>query len=164
MQMPIEIIVPANEDQWRECRDVHFEYVKKIGAHPLLQPYFTAKNFREEIDSMPRGYEPPDGVCLIAYLNAVVVGTVALRRLNEEICEMKRLYVKPQGRGAGVGARLIEKIIEEGRKLGFSKMRLDNSRSAMAKANELYKELGFYEIDRYNENFVADACFMEKKL
>ena len=113
---------------------------------------------------MPRGYEPPDGICLIAYLNDIAVGTVGLRRLDKEVCEMKRLYVRSQARGAGVGVRLIEKIMEEGRKIGFSKMRLDNSRSAMAEANTLYKGLGFYEIDRYNENFVADACFMEKVL
>ena len=63
-----------------------------------------------------------------------------------------------------MGKLLVEKALDEAKHLGFTKMRLDNSKSAMEKANALYKALGFYEIDRYNENFVPDAYFMEKVL
>lgn len=113
---------------------------------------------------MPVGYEPPDGICLLAYYKGVAVGTVALRKLDQSLCEMKRLYVKPLARGTGLGKKLVEELMVQGKKLGYSKMRLDNSRSAMAKANELYSALGFYEIERYNDNPVSDAYFMERIL
>ena len=162
--MSLKIFVPESENQWSECRSLHYDYVRKVGSHPLLSPYFALKNFIAEIERMPDAYQPPNGICLIAYLNDVAVGTVAFRRLDHKICEMKRLYVKSDARGAGVGTKLIERLIEEARYLGFQKMRLDNSRSAMAKANQLYMQLGFYEIGRYNNNSVADAYFMEKIL
>lgn len=162
--MAIEIIVPANEKQWQECRNLHREYVQIIGEHPLLKPYFSSKNFFTEIESMPQGYQPPDGICLMAYFDHFLAGTVAVRKLDNYTCEMKRLYVRPEARGTGMGKLLVEKALDEAKHLGFTKMRLDNSKSAMEKANALYKALGFYEIDRYNENFVPDAYFMEKVL
>jgi len=162
--MSLKIFVPENESQWSECRSLHYDYVRKVGSHPLLSPYFTLKNFIAEIERMPDAYQPPDGICLMAYLDDVAVGTVALRKLDDKVCEMKRLYVKSDARGAGVGTKLIERLIDEAKHLGFQKMRLDNSRSAMAKANQLYMQLGFYEIGRYNNNSVADAYFMEKIL
>ena len=153
-----------SDRQWSDCRNLHHEYVQQMGTHALLKPYFAAKNFLAEIERMPEGYEPPDGICLMAYFNGVAIGTVGLRKMKNGICEMKRLFVKPIARGTGLGRKLVERVIEEGRLLGFSRMRLDNSRSAMEKANALYKALGFYEIDRYNSNFVSDAYFMEKLL
>lgn len=162
--MSIEIIVPVSEEQWTECRLLHYEYVTQIGSHPVLRTYFTTKAFFAEINQMPTGYEPPEGICLLAYYNGVAVGTVALRRLDQSLCEMKRLYVKPQARGTGLGKKLVEELIVQGKKLGYSRMRLDNSRSAMAKANALYSALGFYEIERYNDNSVSDAYFMERIL
>jgi GNAT superfamily N-acetyltransferase len=162
--MALKILIPQNESQWSECRLLHFEYIRQAGSHPILRPYFTLKNFAVEINRMPRDYQPPDGICLVAYLNNIAVGTVALRKLDDKVCEMKRLYVKAEARGAGVGTKLIEQLVLEARYLGYERIRLDNSRSAMAKANQLYRQLGFYEIDRYNENTVADAYFMEKKL
>lgn len=162
--MAIQIIIPSSEGQWADCRRINHEYVQKTGEHPLLKPYFSANNFFADIERMPQGYEPPDGICLLAYNGDLLIGTIAVRRLDKEICEMKRLYVTAQARGTGAGRMLIERALEEAKKLGYAKMRLDNSRSAMEKANALYKALGFYEIARYNENFVPDACFMEREL
>src|SRR5262249_25661062 len=113
---------------------------------------------------MPKGYEPPQGIYLLAYVDNKAAGTVALKRLDNDICEMKRLFVSPKFRGIGLGKLLAERIIDEAKKFGYTKMRLDNSRSVMAKAVLLYKSLGFYEIEPYNQNFVADALFMEKIL
>jgi ribosomal protein S18 acetylase RimI-like enzyme len=117
-----------------------------------------------EIEEMPKGYESPDGAYFIAYVDGVAAGIVALKRLDATTCEMKRLFIDPKFRGVGLGKYLAEHIINEGKRLGYTKMRLDNSRSVMAKAVSLYKSLGFYEIEPYNQNSVPDALFMERLL
>lgn len=162
--MGIRIIVPKTKRALADGRELHYEYTEQIGAQPLLRPYFEAQHFDSEIEKMPRGYEAPDGIYLVAYVNDVAAGTVAVRRLDETTCEMKRLYVRPAFQGIGLGRMLAEKAIAEAKMLGYARMRLDNSKSVMAKANALYKSLGFYEIKPYNRNFVADAYFMEKLL
>jgi ribosomal protein S18 acetylase RimI-like enzyme len=162
--MQIEIIIPVNESTLADGRELNHEYVKEIGNQPLLQPYFKAQSFDADIEKMPQGYEAPDGVFLVAYVDGVAAGVVAVRQLDDTTCEMKRLYVRAKYRGMGLGKLLAERAIVEAKNLGYAKMRLDNSRSVMAKANSVYKSLGFYEIEPYNENSVADAYFMEKIL
>jgi GNAT superfamily N-acetyltransferase len=162
--MGVEIIVPMSKSEIADGRELNNEYCEQIGAQPLVSPYFKSQHFAAEIDKMPRGYEAPDGVYLVAYVDGLPAGTVAVRRLDETTCEMKRLYVRPTFQGIGLGRLLAERSIAEAKKLGYSRMRLDNSKSVMAKANVLYKNLGFYEIEPYNTNFVADAYFMEKIL
>lgn len=160
----IEIIVPTSTSEVADGRALNYEYIEQLGAQPLLRPYFEAQNFATDIDQMPRGYEAPDGVYLVAYVNKVPAGTVAVRRLDETTCEMKRLYVRPAYQGLGLGRMLAEKVVMESKKLGYARIRLDNSKSVMTKANALYTSLGFYEIEPYNKNFVADSYFMEKIL
>ena len=162
--MPIEIIIPRTQSELADGRTLSYEYIKHIGSQPLLRPYFEAQNFDADIDKMPQGYEFPDGVFLVAYIDRVAAATVAVHRLDDTTCEMKRLYVRPQFQGNGLGKLLTERAILEAKDLGYHKMRLDNSRSVMAKANAIYKRMGFYEIEPYNKNFVADAYFMEKIL
>ncbi len=162
--MAIKIIIPASESELTDARRLGYEYVETMGKNPVLESYFKDKNFFSEIDKMPKGYEKPDGIYLLAYVDSEPAGTVALKRLDDNICEMKRLFVRSTFQGLGLGKLLAERVIDEAIKLGYAKMRLDNSRSAMARAVLLYKSLGFYEIGPYNNNFVADALFMEKIL
>jgi GNAT superfamily N-acetyltransferase len=162
--MTINIIVPESKSELEDARRLGYEYVETIGKNPILEPYFKDQNFLTEIDKMPKGYEPPQGIYLLAYVDNEAAGTAALKSLDNDICEMKRLFVSPKFQGIGLGKLLAERVIDEAKKLGYTKMRLDNSRSVMAKAVLLYKSLGFYEIEPYNENFVADALFMEKIL
>lgn len=162
--MTVAIDIPSSEKSYAEFRALNHEYIHLLGLHPKLQSYFSAQSFAEDIDKMPVGYEPPDGICLIAYGDGVALGVVALRRLDSTTCEMKRLYVRPDAQGMGIGKLLVERLIQEAKRLGYSCMRLDNSRSVMEKANALYKTMGFYEIRPYNDNFVADSYFMERKL
>jgi GNAT superfamily N-acetyltransferase len=162
--MNIEIIIATTAKELMDGRELSHEYVDHLGSQPFLQQYFESQHFHSEIDKMPEGYEFPDGVFLVAYINEVAAGTVAIRRLNGTTCEMKRLYVRPSFQGYSLGKRLIERSILEAKNLGYLKMRLDNSKSVMQKANAIYKSLGFYDIERYNTNSVADAYFMEKIL
>lgn len=162
--MEIEIVKPSTRRQIADGRELNYEYIEEMGADPLLRSYFEAQHFFADIDNMPRGYEAPDGVYLLAYVNGIAAATVAVRRLDETTCEMKRLYVRPAFQGMGLGRSLAKRAISEAKYLGYLRMRLDNSKSVMAKANALYASLGFYEIEPYNTNFVADAYFMEKLL
>lgn len=163
--MAINITIAKTARELADGRQLNYEYIAHVGSQPILRQYFLAQNFSAEIDKMPQGYESPDGVFLVAYVDEVCAGTVAVRRLDRTTCEMKRLYVRPGFLGLGLGKQLCERALAEAKRLGYLKMRLDNSRSVMAKANDLYRSLGFYEITPYNNNnFVDDACFMEKVL
>lgn len=162
--MDIKIITPISEADLEDGRQLGYQYAATITRDPALEQYFKSQDFFTEIDKMPEGYEPPEGSYLLAYVNGEAAGIVALKRLEENICEMKRLFVIPKYQGIGLGRLLTEQIIDQGKKLGYSRMRLDSSRSVMAKAVSMYKAMGFYEIQAYNQNFVPDALFMEKKL
>ncbi|MFM9849922.1 MAG: GNAT family N-acetyltransferase [Hyphomicrobiaceae bacterium] len=136
------------------------DYEKGIGISLDFQ------SFGAELAALPGAYVPPDGALLIARSEADdLVGTVALRGLDraEGICEMKRLYVAPAGRGQGLGRRLAEAAIAEARSLGYRAMRLDTLPS-MQDAQRLYEILGFREIAKYNGNPIDGTRFLEKDL
>ena len=118
------------------------------------------QNFRDELDSLPGEYASPDGYLLIAMYEDKPAGCIALRKLSHGICEMKRLYVKRQFRGLGIGRTLTEAIIEKAKRIGYTRMRLDTVPS-MEKARALYVSLGFKEIRPYRYNPIEGAGFME---
>jgi len=121
------------------------------------------QDFREELETLPGKYARPLGSILVAKENGVTVGCVAVRPLGEEICEMKRLFVKPAHRGRKVGRELALAIIEEAKRLGYKAMRLDTV-VAMKEASSLYKALGFQPIDAYYYNPLRGAMYFELKL
>ncbi len=123
------------------------------------------QDFESELAGLPGDYAPPDGGLILARGGGELVGVVALRALDRAagICEMKRLYVAPAGRGQGLGRRLAEAVIAEARRLGYRAMRLDTLPS-MREAQALYERLGFRDIANYNGNPVAGTRFLEKDL
>ena len=122
------------------------------------------QDFEGELASLPGNYQPPSGRLLLAFVDQKLAGCVALRQLGESICEMKRLYLKPEFRGKGLGRVLAEKIIHEAREIGYQRMRLDTLPGKMDRAIELYRLLGFKEIPSYYSNPVPGATFMELHL
>jgi len=118
------------------------------------------KNFKKELANLPGDYAPPGGRLLIALWREQLSGCVALRKLEDRICEMKRLYVRPQFRGKGIGRALAEAIIEKAREIRYHSMRLDTI-SSMDGARALYLSLGFKEIAPYRYNPIKGAAFME---
>jgi ribosomal protein S18 acetylase RimI-like enzyme len=138
-------------------RELFEEYGRSIGIDLSFQ------GFKEELQSLPGKYAPPQGAVIIARRNEMPCGCVALRRIDEYACEMKRLYVRPGNRGLRIGAELVTRIIETAMSRGYEAMRLDTLPS-MASAVSLYRSFGFQEIDPYIFNPIPGALFMEKKL
>jgi ribosomal protein S18 acetylase RimI-like enzyme len=116
-------------------------------------------DFEDELAALPGGYE----ALLVARVDGEPVGCVAIRRLDDATCEMKRLYVQPDGRGSGLGRALAEAIVDEARCLGFRTMKLDTLPS-MDTARALYRSLGFRPVERYNDNPIEGVLFYELTL
>ena len=116
----------------------------------LIDAYFDAGAYEHELASLPEYYAPPAGDLLFARCDGEVAGCVALRALDAESCEMKRMFVYPGMRGHGIGRKLSEAIVAAAKSSGYRVMRLDTS-LRQAEALQLYRTLGFHEIEPYYE-------------
>ena len=121
------------------------------------------QNFDQELAGLPGDYALPRGRLLLAEFNGQLAGCVALHPLDGDICEMKRLYIRPQFRGKRIGKVLAECLITEAKGIGYKRMRLDTVAPVMANAVSLYRQLGFREIPAYRTNPIEGALYMELK-
>ncbi len=136
------------------ARSLFEEYQKALGISLCFQ------NFDEELATLPGAYAPPEGRLLLAFERDEPAGCVALRKIDGDICEMKRLWVRPAFRGTGLGRRLVETLVSEACAAGYRRMRLDTLPSMKA-AQTLYESLGFRDIPPYNDHPVEGTRFME---
>lgn len=135
------------------------EYADGLGIDLSFQ------GFAAELAALPGNYAPPAGELLLASADGgAALGCVALRRLEAPgICEMKRLYVRPEGRGLGIGRALVAAIIDAAEARGYREMRLD-SLPTMREAMALYRRFGFVEIAAYRFNPVPGTVYLSKRL
>jgi putative acetyltransferase len=151
----LQFVQVQSESQIEQVRELFLEYARSLGFSLCFQ------NFDQELANLPGDYSPPHGKLLLAEFEGELAGCVALHKLENEICEMKRLYLRPQFRGKGLGRALATRIIAEARDLGYSRLRLDTVESAMQDAVAMYLKLGFRKIDPYCENPMPSALYME---
>src|SRR5262245_17524925 len=137
-----------------ELKELLVEYMESLGVEKCFQ------NFDQELSDLPGNYGPPDGRLLIALIDGSTAGCIAMRKLESGICEMKRLYVRPQFRGLQVGRALAERVVAEARKIGYLRMRLDTLPS-MKSAQALYQSMGFKEISPYQPVEIEGTRFLE---
>ena len=143
--------------QIEEVRRLLREYEASLNVSLCFQ------GFEKELAELPGDYAPPRGRLLLECDGDQLAGCVALRELDEETCEMKRLYLRPEFRGQGAGRRLARSVIQEARTLGYKRMRLDTL-AAMREAKALYESLGFKRIEPYYQNPLPGTEFMELEL
>jgi len=151
------ISIVKTTDDLAQARALFSEYATSIDIDLSFQ------DFGRELANLPGEYTPPGGCIFLARMGSEAVDCVALRRISEEICEMKRLYVKPAFRKRRIGRRLCEVVIEEARSRGYQIMKLDTIPS-MVDAISLYTALGFTRTIPYRYNPVKGAMFMHLDL
>jgi putative acetyltransferase len=121
------------------------------------------QNYHAEFDDIPGKYAPPEGAILLAKYQSNILGCIAMRKVSDDICEMKRLYVRPDGRGLGLGKAMVEKLIHMARISGYQEMRLDVL-AEFEHAQALYEGFGFVLAEPVSFNPVPGTKFLGLKL
>lgn len=151
----ISIIQAQTPDHIETARVLFREYEKALDLDLCFQ------GFEAELRDLPGKYAPPKGRLFLAFDDDKAAGCIAMRELGDGVCEMKRLYVRDEFKGQGIGKALIERLIREARWEGYSKMRLDTFPPKMGKAVNLYEAYGFREIAPYYDNPNEGVLYME---
>jgi putative acetyltransferase len=150
---PVVVVDALSPADITKVRELFVEYQRALGVDLCFQA------FDQELASLPGRYARPAGRLLLANEGESVLGVVGLRALNGVDCEMKRLYVRPAGRGLGVGRLLTTTLIGEARLAGYRRMLLDTL-PGMTQAQGMYRSIGFREIAPYCENPIAGTLYM----
>ncbi len=153
----IEFKQVTGSNRLEELKQLFLEYNHSLNIDLCFQDFGT------ELKNLPGKYAPPNGVLILALFNGKGAGCIALRKFSENICEMKRLYVRDEYRGLGIGRKLVSMIIEEAIRLNYRYVRLDTLET-LKNALGLYESFGFYDIEPYVYNPIAGARFMELEL
>ena len=156
--MTFPTIVPATlPAQYGLARVLFEEYARGLGVDLCFQ------GFAQELEDLPGMYGAPGGgALLLAYDADTAIACVGVRKLAQDTCEMKRLYVRKEGRGTGLGRRLALAALDEARRLGYRRMVLDTLQT-MAEARALYRSLGFTDIPAYYKNPLPGVAYLEKR-
>lgn len=156
-------IVPAYEHR-EEIRILFSEYVNMLITNDeSFKQYLDLQNYDEEVKHLESKYGMPDGRLYLVYCDGKLAGCIGLRKIDNQNCEMKRLYVRPEFRGKKLGNILIEKIISDAREIGYSYMLLDTL-PFLQSAIHIYKKFGFYEIESYNNSPMDTSIYMKLDL
>ncbi len=156
-------IVPAY-DFPKEISTLFSEYTEMlIAGDPLFQEYLNIQNYDEELEHLDIKYGLPSGRLYLAFCDRKLAGCIGLRKIDDQNCEMKRLYVRPAFRGKNIGGELIQQILKDAKKIGYSHMLLDTL-PFLKSAIHMYKAYGFYEIPSYNDSPMNTSIYMKLDL
>jgi putative acetyltransferase len=153
---PVTLHVAATASDYADARVLFEEYAGQLGVDLCFQ------NFSAELEQLPAMYGAPAGRLILARTGSQLAGCVGVRRLKRLTltCEMKRLYVRSEARGLGLGRKLAVASVEAGRELGYTRMVLDTL-GRMTAARGIYASLGFRETAPYYPNPNADVNYLE---
>ena len=154
----MKFVQAQSPEEIESARALFREYAAGLNIDLCFQ------NFDQEVNGLPGNYAPPSGRLLLAKQGGQVAGCIALRSLGDGACEMKRLYVRPEFRGQGLGKKLVTTLLDAARAIGYQRMLLDTLPGKMDEAIALYRSFGFREIAPYYHNPVEGALFMELEL
>lgn len=155
---PIIIQPAAKPDQLAATRTLFRAYADSLGFS------LDFEDFEAELRALPGIYAPPQGALILASIGEEAVGCIAMRPLDEQTGEMKRLYLTQAARGNGVGRKLCEALIAAAKRAGYTRMRLDTVPGKMDSAITLYRALGFRTIPPYNQSPIPGIIHMELSL
>ena len=148
----------------REIAELFGEYTRMlVDLDSRFQLYLDVQDYEGELLDLEHKYGPPEGRLYLALWEGETAGCVALRPLDSERCELKRLYVRPAFRGRGIGGELVARVLADAREIGYSRMLLDTM-PGLKSAQKMYRALGFVEIPCYNDSPLDDTIFMELAL
>ena len=156
-------LIPAY-DRPAEVLSLFAEYTHMLVSHdPSFQIYLDIQHYEDEIRDLEAKYGRPDGRLYLALWEGEAAGCIALRKLDDGCCEMKRLYVRPAFRGHRIGDALVDRIIQDAKAIGYRYMLLDTL-PFLESAIHMYQKRGFYEIPCYNDSPVETTIFMQYDL
>jgi GNAT superfamily N-acetyltransferase len=155
--LPLAIVTAESGAHIRSVHALFTEYAASLDFDLDFQ------DFQAEISRLPGDYAPPEGCLLLAAAHPEPIGCIALRQWRRDICEMKRLYVRENFRGHGIGRLLVQALVDKAARIGYRRMRLDTV-PAMHAARALYRSLGFKHIPAYRFNPIEGAEYMELEL
>ncbi|HWR01439.1 MAG TPA: GNAT family N-acetyltransferase [Chlorobaculum sp.] len=147
----------STEEQLKIVRELFEEYASSLDYEICFQ------NFAAELAELPGCYAPPSGRLSLAFHNGLAAGCVALRRVEYGVCEMKRLYVRPEFRGLGIGKALADLTVRQAREIGYKSIRLDTVGS-MQTAQFIYESMGFTDTEPYSFKTPEGVRHMELTL
>jgi GNAT superfamily N-acetyltransferase len=153
----VEIVTVESGERLDQVRSLFEEYWASFGFTPCFQ------NFGDELAGLPGKYAPPGGRLMLALENAEPAGCAALRRIDDDRCEAKRLYIRPAFRGLGLGRRLLEWVIAEARRMGYREL-VGDTMPVMSQALDMYRRMGFELTGPYAEDPTPGAIFIRLRL
>lgn len=160
MEMEIKLAYQNN----REIKELFLEYTEMLVENDAnFAKYLELQNYDSELEHLADKYGLPDGRLYIVKIQNEVAGCIGLRKIDNENCEMKRLYVRPKFRGHKIANKLVEKIIDDGKRIGYKSMLLDTL-PFLEGAIYLYKKFGFNEIKSYNNSPMDTSIYMKLNL
>ena len=131
-----------------------------IEGDPEFKNYLNLQNYDDELKHLEKKYEMPDGRLYLIYFNDVLAGCIGLRKIDDDNCEIKRLYVRPQFRRKHIGHILVEHIINDAELIGYNHILLDTL-PFLHTAIQMYKGFGFYEIESYNNSPMDSLIYLK---
>lgn len=160
--MKIEIIPAYHKTD--DVRTLFTEYTELLSeGDPEFRSYLKIQHYDDEFEHPEVKYRPPEGRLYLALCDGKTAGCVALRKLNERSCEIKRLYVRGAYRGHGIGNILTDKLIRDAKQIGYQSILLDTF-PFLERAIHMYRVRGFREIEKYNDSPMESTIYMKLDL